>query len=75
MTAFADLSPEGKRQKLAQHLDTGHPVPAPWVEWLWAENVTLRSILNAIEYRTATGEGLTPEECISIHLMANVRDD
>lgn len=37
MTAFEKLSPEGKMQKIRQHLDgSGHPVPAPWVEWLLA---------------------------------------
>lgn len=37
MSAFENLSPEGKLQKIRQHLDgSGHPVPAPWVEWLLA---------------------------------------
>ena len=35
----------------------------------------LRDLLQEIEIRTATGEGLTPEECMAVHLMANVRDD
>ena len=33
----------------------------------------LRGILNDIEMLTATGEGLDPDECIRIHIMANVR--
>lgn len=39
------------------------------------EGERLRGLLNEIEIRTATGEGLTPEECMAVHLMANVRDD
>lgn len=38
-----------------------------------AEIARLTDILNTIEILTATGEGLTPEECINIHLMANAR--
>lgn len=30
----------------------------------------LKSALNAIEMMTATGDGLTPDECISVHLLA-----
>ena len=33
----------------------------------------LTELLNAIEILTATGFGLSPEEAIHIHLMANVR--
>ena len=40
-----------------------------------AEIARLTDILNTIEILTATGEGLTPEECINIHLMANVRTE
>jgi len=32
--AFPDLSPEGKMQKIREHVATGHPVPSYWVEWL-----------------------------------------
>lgn len=40
-----------------------------------AEISRLRELLLAIEINTATGEGLTPAECMNIHLMANVRDE
>jgi hypothetical protein len=55
MTAFADLSPEGKRQKLAQHLETGHPVPASWVEWVLGETDRLQHLLDT---RPAINAGL-----------------
>jgi len=32
--AFTDLSPEGRMQKIREHVATGHPVPSYWVEWL-----------------------------------------
>lgn len=35
----------------------------------------LTDLLNKIEILTATGEGLAPEECMHIHLMANVRTE
>lgn len=34
MTAFDDLTPEGRLQKIAAHIPTGHPVPEDWVAWL-----------------------------------------
>lgn len=37
--AFDKLSPEGRMQKIKQHLATGHPVPGPWVEWLLATEI------------------------------------
>lgn len=37
VTAFADLSREGKLTKIRQHLATPHPVPGSWVEWLLGE--------------------------------------
>lgn len=39
MTAFSELSEEGRMQKIRHHLsqDGAHPVPAPWVEWLLAK--------------------------------------
>jgi len=32
--AFQNLSPEGKLQKIHQHIESGHPVPTGWVDWL-----------------------------------------
>lgn len=34
MAAFHILSNEGRMQKIQQHVDMNHPVPAPWVAWL-----------------------------------------
>lgn len=44
MTAFDELSDEGKRQKIAAHLSSplGYPVPASWVRWMMPESLTVR---------------------------------
>lgn len=51
-----------------------HPLDLDPVE-IAEELHRLRDRLGAIEIRTATGEGLSPEECMTVHLMANVRED
>ncbi|WP_327210127.1 hypothetical protein [Rhizobium leguminosarum] len=35
--SFTNLSVEGKLAKIAQHVDTGHPVKSEWVRWLLDE--------------------------------------
>ena len=37
---------------------------------LKAENERLRYVLGVIHEATATGDGLTPDECIDVHLRA-----
>ena len=38
-TRFQELDAAGRMVKIRHHVSTGHPVPAPWVEWLLQEFV------------------------------------
>lgn len=43
MTAFKDLSREGRIQKIQQHIDMDFPTPAIWVKWLIEEYAVLEA--------------------------------
>ncbi len=52
-----------------------YPIHQQWVradlyDALKAENERLRYVLGVIHEATATGDGLTPDECIDVHLRA-----
>lgn len=53
MTAFDQLSDEGKMQKIKAHISEGWPVPAGWVRWLMTDPALRAEYVKAYDEESA----------------------